>query len=114
MKIESYSFGTITVDGKKYDGDIIVFPDKVRTNWWRKEGHSLDIDDLKEVIDFKPQILIVGRGAYDVMEIPQSTRKALKANRIELIDENTSEACKIFNEKIEKGERVVGAFHLTC
>jgi len=114
MNIDSYSFGSITVGGKIYNTDLIIFPERVKSNWWRKEGHCLGSEDLKEVIDYKPEALIVGRGAYGVMKIPESTKKILKENNIELIDRNTDQAYKIFNEYIKKGKKTVGAFHLTC
>lgn len=114
MKINSYTFGSMTVDGKLYQKDLILFPDEIESNWWRKEGHTLLIEDLKEVIDYKPDILIVGTGASGVMQIPIDTRTALKKYGIKLIDENTYQASQFFNQSIEKGEKVVGAFHLTC
>lgn len=114
MKIETYSFGLMTVDGKVYNRDLIIFPERVRTNWWRREGHCLAIEDLKEVIDYKPEALIVGTGAYGAVDIPEYTKKVLKDKQIELIEKNTSQASQIFNEYIEKGKKVVGAFHLTC
>ena len=114
MKIDSYSFGTIKVDGTEYTGDLIIFPDKIKTDWWRKQGHSLDPDDLADVIEFKPDVLIVGKGAYGIMNIPAETEKFVRDRGIELIAENTSRACKIFNEKTQKGAKAAGAFHLTC
>ncbi len=50
MKIEHYSFGTITIDGKSYTSDVIIYPERVDSSWWRKQGHSLHIVDLKDVI----------------------------------------------------------------
>ena len=114
MKISAYSFGSITVDDKVYRSDLIVFPDKIKPNWWRKGGHTLLIEDLEEVISYKPQVLIVGTGAYGVMEIPESTKKILNEKDIKLIDGISGEAYKIFNEHIKEGKKAVGAFHLTC
>lgn len=116
MKVEKYSFGSIVVDGQTYNRDLILFPkaNLVRPNWWRKEGHSLDIEDLGEVIENKPDILIVGRGAMGVMQIPDATLREIQKHKIKLIEAITSKACQIFNEHADKGENVVGAFHLTC
>jgi len=114
MQIDSYSFGSMTVDGTVYEADLIVFPDRVKSNWWRKQGHSLAVEDLDEVINYKPEVLIVGKGASSCMEIPSATKKGLKEKQIELIEENTEEASQLFNEQIKKGKRAVGAFHLTC
>ena len=114
MKIDGYSFGSMTVNGNVYDADLIVFPDNIKPNWWRKNGHALLIEDLGEVIEHKPQVLIVGTGAHGAMKIPSSTKEVLRANNIELIDLVTGEAYKVFNGYIQEGRKVVGAFHLTC
>ena len=114
MKIEGYSFGSMTVEGKGYDSDLVIFPEKVISNWWRREGHTLLMEDLEEVIEYKPEVLVVGRGASGVMTIPESTQKALKEKNIELVEGTTGEVYKVFNEYLSQGKRVVGAFHLTC
>lgn len=62
--IDSYEFGTIVIRGKRYRSDIIIFPESVLDGWWRREGHSLHIEDLKEILNGEPQpeMLIVGTG----------------------------------------------------
>ncbi len=114
MKIDSYSFGTMKVDGTEYKGDLIIFPDKIKPDWWRKKGHSLAVDDLADVLDFKPDVLVVGKGASGMMNVPAETEKFIQDQARVLIAEKTSQACQIFNEKIEKSTKVAGAFHLTC
>jgi hypothetical protein len=114
MRIDSYSFGVMKVDGTEYRADLIVFPDRIRSNWWRRQGHSLAVEDLDDVLDFKPDVLVIGKGAPGLMEIPPSTKKVLQEEGIEVIAENTGQAWGLFNEQIKKGRKVVGAFHLTC
>jgi hypothetical protein len=114
MRIESYRFGLMKVNGAEYRQDLIVFPDKIRSTWWRKQGHSLAVEDLQDVLEFKPEVLVVGKGASGLMEIPAPTQNALQDEGIEVIAQNTSQACNTFNEQIEAGKKVVGAFHLTC
>jgi hypothetical protein len=46
--IENYSFGQMLINGKKYNSDLIIFKDYIYDSWWRKEGHNLCIDDIKE------------------------------------------------------------------
>jgi hypothetical protein len=36
-KLEGYRFGRILVDGHEETRDLIVLPNRVLTNWWRKE-----------------------------------------------------------------------------
>ena len=114
MRIDSYSFGVMKVDGTEYTADLIIFPNRIRANWWRRQGHSLAVEDLDDVLGFKPELLVIGKGASGLMGIPASTKKTLQEKGIELIAKNTGQAWGIFNEQIEKGRKVVGAFHLTC
>lgn len=114
MRIESYNFGVIKVDGVEYISDLIIFCDLVKPNWWRKQGHRLDIEDIQDVIDFKPELLIIGKGESEMMDIPASTIEGLRTAGIKVIAENTTQACKIFNEQFKKGKKVAGAFHITC
>jgi hypothetical protein len=114
MRIDSYSFGVMKVDSTEHRADLIVFPDRVRPNWRRRQGHSLAIEDLDDVLGFKPEVLVIGRGASGLMDIPPSTAKSLQEKGIEVIAKNTGQAWGVFNEQTEKGRKVVGAFHLTC
>lgn len=112
--IDSYSFGHMVVDGREYDEDLIVFPDKVKAHWWRNNGHTLRIDDLQEVIQYKPEVLVIGTGSSGRMQIEPVTKDSLRQEGIKLIESLTGEAIKIFNNEIQKETKVVGAFHLTC
>ena len=111
--IESYSFGHMNIDGVAYNSDLIVFPDHVKSDWWRIKGHELHIEDLKAVFQVKPEILVVGTGKFGLVKIQPETEKRLQAEGIKLIVEKTGKAYKTYNE-LSKTNRVVGAFHLTC
>ena len=111
--IDSYDFGRIVINGKRYNSDLIVFPDKVRDGWWRKEGHRLHVEDLKDVLEAKPEVLVVGTGYSGLMTVPPETRKYVESEGIELIAQNTREACETFNLLV-KSRKVVAALHLTC
>lgn len=111
--IESYSFGRITIYGKRYNTDLLVFPDRVKGDWWRKEGHRLQIIDLREVFEVKPEVLVVGTGYSGMMAVPPETRTYVESEGIELVVQKTAEACKTFNRLVES-RKVVAALHLTC
>ena len=53
-RIEQYSFGRVVVDGEQHSRDVIVLPDRVVGDWWRRDGHSLVIEDLADVLDELP------------------------------------------------------------
>jgi len=112
-KVEDYRFGRIVVDGEQYTNDLILLPDRVAANWWRKEGHRLDVEDLQEALDAAPDVLVVGTGAYGLMKVPQETHAAVKAAGIELRAAPTGDAWQVYN-KLRDQQRTAGAFHLTC
>ena len=111
--IDSYDFGRIVVDGKAYTSDMIIFPDKVKDNWWRKEGHALHIEDIESVIKEKPEVLIVGTGNYGLLKVLQETKEYIESKGIELIVEPTEKACEMYNE-VSKDKKAVAVLHLTC
>jgi len=114
MKIDSYAFGAITINGQTYHQDLIVLPDRILPNWRRTRGHSLDIEDIPEIIACEPDILIVGTGTYGAIDIPPKTRTEITGRNISLLAAPTERACAFFNEHMDKGANAAGAFHLTC
>lgn len=111
--IDAYDFGRIVVDGKAYTGDVIIFPDRVQANWWRKEGHALHIEDIESVLEAKPEVLIVGTGKYGVLKVSAQTREYIESQGIAVIIEPTDKACEVYNT-ISKEKKAVAALHLTC
>ena len=111
--IDSYAFGKIVVNGRTYTSDIIIFPDRVKGNWWRREGHRLHTEDIEEVVNEKPEVIIVGRGYSGLMEISREAADHLKAKGIELIAENTGKATELYN-KLSKSRKIIAALHLAC
>ncbi|HIE53378.1 MAG TPA: hypothetical protein EYP85_16620 [Armatimonadetes bacterium] len=111
--IESYSFGSIAIDGRRYTADVIVYPDRVDASWWRKEGHRLDPADLQEALAAQPEVLVVGTGCYGCMKVPPETAEFVRQQGVELIAARTSEAVQKYNA-LASSKRVVAALHLTC
>ena len=112
-EVQEYRFGRMVVDGETHTKDLILLPDRVVGNWWRKEGHRLLPEDLKEVFEARPEVLVVGTGAYGMMKVPEETRRAVEEAGIELRVARTGEAWRLYNRLREK-RRTAGAFHLTC
>jgi hypothetical protein len=113
MMIESYSFGRITIDGKRYHSDVIIYPDHVNASWWRVRGHDLCIEDINEILDYTPEVLVIGKGRSGMMKVPDSIQEEITKRGIELITENTKEAVERYNQ-ICKEKKAVAALHLTC
>ncbi len=113
MRIDSYGFGEIVIDGRTYRSDVIVFPERVRSDWWRAEGHRLGREDLREILDSDPKIIIVGTGCYGRMKVPWELVESLDREGIELLAYDSRKACEVFNG-MPDDKRTVAAIHLTC
>lgn len=111
--IDFYDFGLMVVDGKKYSSDIIIFPDEVKSGWRRRRGHELCLEDIADVLEQRPEVLVIGTGASGLMKVSPEVRKAAQARGIRIIAETTDKASKTYNE-LSCSQKVVAAFHLTC
>jgi len=111
--IDSYQFGQIVISGREFTSDVIVSPDRVKDDWWRKSGHQLCLEDIAEVMTEKPDVLVVGTGAYGLMKVQPEVKSAAQAQGFKLVIEATEKACHTYN-RLCSSQRVVVALHLTC
>jgi hypothetical protein len=111
-RVEGYRFGRLIVDGREETRDVIVLPDRVIRNWWRKDGHVLVLDDLGEVLDELPERLVVGTGAVGRMKPDRGTLRTLRERGIEVEVLRTEEA--VLRYGAADPARTAAALHLTC
>jgi hypothetical protein len=111
-RIEGYSFGRIVVDGEEQTRDVIVLPDRLVTNWWRAEGHSLVLADLDDVLDELPERLVVGTGAYGQMRPEPQTLEQLRKRGVDVEALPTDDAVRRYGEL--DPAHTAAALHLTC
>ena len=114
MKIKSCVFGKIEIDGKIHTSDVIIYDDHINFSWWRKEGHYLQRDDIEEILNTNPDVMIIGTGKYGTMKVSNDVKKELEYRGVEFICVNTDEACNRHNEISGSSKKVVTALHLTC
>ena len=112
--IEQYSFGSIIIHGKRYTSDLKIIKRKVHSDWWRKAGHVVDVDDVTDILNVKPDYLIIGSGSSGLMKVSDQLKQYLGDIGVELIEEPTSTAIVTFNQMYADGKNVAGGFHLTC
>lgn len=115
--ITSFSFGQMVIGADKYTRDLIILPDRrILPNWRRKEGHVLEMADLKSILPSRPDLIIAGTGVNDRMKMAPGLAKELLSMGIELKPLATDAAVSLFNTTIaQTPDRAVSAcFHLTC
>jgi hypothetical protein len=111
-RLEHYSFGRVSVDGSEQTRDLIVLPDRVVTNWWRREGHSLVLEDLDEVLAELPEHLIVGAGAHGRLRPDPAAIAELERRGVTVECLRTDAAVRRYGELDER--QTAAALHLTC
>lgn len=113
MHIDSYDFGHIVIDGKSYRQDLLIWPERIQSDWWRVEAHLLQVADVYEALAANPQVLVVGMGQPGRMQVDPALAAYLKEQGIELIALPTREACQTIN-RLAGRRRLAAALHLTC
>jgi hypothetical protein len=111
-RLDQYSFGRVVADGREHTRDLIVLPDRIVSDWWRRDGHSLVMDDLAEVADDLPERLLVGCGAHGRLTPHPSVIRELARRGVEVEVLPTDAAVRRYNELDER--RSAAALHLTC
>jgi hypothetical protein len=108
MHIDSYSFGQLVIDGQLFSSDVIIYKDKVDASWWRKEGHRLYPEDVLDVLNAHPDILIIGTGYSGMMIVQKKTIDHIVSRGIEVKVERTGKAVDEFN-RLQCKKNVVAA-----
>jgi hypothetical protein len=114
MEITDCIFGHITIDGKRYSSDLIIYPDgRIMDSWWRKKSHVLSIDDIGDLIRSGPDVIIAGTGISGMMKPEDGLRELLVQKGIRFMPAPNGEAMHLFNNASRK-LRAGACFHLTC
>ena len=114
MMIDSYSFGRIVVDGTAYTNDIKIIDEAVIPEWWRKSGHTVAPEDVADLVQSQPDVVVIGKGKPGFMSTSAEARRLFADHGIQLLEEKTSQAIQTFNRLHREGKKVCAGFHLTC
>jgi len=111
--IDSYTFGSFVVDGKKFDSNVSIINGVAKQARYLYD-HLLLESDFDKLIAAKPEIIIIGTGASGVVRVQEEIKELIESNGIKLVIERTGEACEIFNDLVKKGKKVCAFLHNTC
>lgn len=114
VKIDSFGFAEIKIGPKSYDSDVIVEGGKVISPWVRKNGHCLNIEDLKEIEGKDFEALVIGTGMDGFMEVDHDVVHKLEERGFECYIQKSRDAVETYNDLVDKGKKVALAIHITC
>ena len=112
VRIDSTSFGEVSVDGKTYYSDMTVWWDgKVE---YRTKSHEVGVEEMAMLLKRKPEAIVLGTGQHGVVKLlPKAEELAYQAG-VEIFQETSPKAIEIFNGLVAQGKKAVAVIHTTC
>jgi hypothetical protein len=118
MEIEKTTFGTITIDGKTYEHDVVVRLSgevvkrkKKLSKKYYGTSHTLSKDEAKFVFETGCEQLIVGSGQIGNVRLSPEAESYFAKKDCEVLLQPTPEAIQVLNRSRAKK---IGLFHVTC
>ncbi len=118
MEIERTAFGTITIDGKTYEHDVVirlsgevVKRKKKLSKKYYGTSHMLSEDEAKFVFEKGCEQLIVGSGQMGNVQLSPEAKAFFAKKGCKVLLQPTPEAIDVFNKSQAKK---IGLFHVTC
>jgi len=117
-KIEATGFGSITIDGKKYEHDVIIRLNgavKKRKKKLSKAiygtSHTISLKEAKHVYEKDAQRIIIGTGQYGIVKLSDEAEDFFRKKKclVDLLP--TPKAIRNWNAVQESK---IGLFHVTC
>jgi hypothetical protein len=116
MRFENFSFGSIQIDGVRYEHDVVVDRGEVRK---RKKKPSKPFREqfghtplsAGEKIPWKCRRLVIGTGAYGSLPVMEDVRLEAERRQIELLIFPTEQALEFLNKDPEDTNAIL---HVTC
>ena len=115
MRFETFSFGSIRIDGVSYDHDVVIDRGEVRKRNKKasrkfREAFGHTPLSLEEGIPWKCRRLIVGTGT-GALPVMKEVQAEAKRRKIELVVLPTAEAIELLKAQAAETNAIL---HVTC
>ena len=118
MRIDATKFGTITIDGKTYEHDVLIrLSGKVERRRKRlsKEkygtSHIVSKQEARFIFEDGCELLVVGAGQDGNVRLSSEAAAYFEKKHCEVIAQRTPEAIVSFNQSPKKK---IALMHVTC
>ena len=104
----AYGEGWVEVAGRRLTGSLVVAADRVLEGWAAGGIGALTEAETAALLDWKPEVLLLGTGAAFRFPDPAAVAPLYRAGvGVEVMD--TKAACRTYNILLGEGRRVVAA-----
>lgn len=109
--ITGYGADHVMINKQRYEGSMIVTPERIIEDWRGKEFDTLSAADFDYLASLDAEIVLLGTGQRLRFPHPRLTQ-GLMAAHIGLESMDTGAACRTYNILMSEGRRVVAALLL--
>jgi hypothetical protein len=116
LRFSDYAFGTVTIDGVRYEHDVVVDRGKVRKRskkpskaFQHRYGHTPL--SAREDIPWRCRTLLVGTGAAGSLPVMSEVVEEAAKHSVELVTMPTAEAIEVLNRGPADTNAIL---HVTC
>jgi uncharacterized protein len=107
-RFTGYGDGYVEVNRTRHTQSLVVSGERVVVDWPAASVASLNADHIAALVDFAPEIVLLGTGATFAFPEPALLAPLYKAGiGVEVMD--TPAACRTFNILLAEGRNVVAA-----
>jgi len=103
-----YGEGHVSVNGIRYDNNLIALPQRLIPEWTTASFESLDISDFELLASLEHEIILLGTGNTLRFPPPELTQPIIRARKgLEVMD--IQAACRTYNLLISEGRQAIAA-----
>jgi hypothetical protein len=116
--INSTHFGSITIEGEKYENDVLIRLDgevKKRKKKLSKAiygtSHVISLEEAKFIFEEGAERLIIGTGQTGMVKLSDEAAEFFSKNKCQVQMIPTPDAIRIWNNA---DDEIIALFHVTC
>jgi len=115
-QINGVDSDAVSINRQRYEQPVIVSEQALSSDWFHGPWETLDAHKLSAILDFEPEVVLLGTGDKQRFIHPRHTQAFVSAH-IAVECMTTAAACRTFNILAAEGRKVVAALllekHLT-
>lgn len=108
MRIEGAIFGSIIIDGERYEHDVVIIGNNVSK---RQNNSAVTGAEIRSLMSSGADAIIIGTGHGDICRVEPSGAIDAQVAGIEIIAKPTAAALEDFN-KLSRRKKVAAIFHV--
>ncbi len=116
MQIDSFSFGSVRIDGRTHHQDVVIDRGQVRErrkgpSKRHREGYGHTPLSAEEEIPWSCRRLVIGTGAAGALPVMEAVRAEARRRHVELVEVPTGQAVDLLAGTRKDTNAIL---HVTC